>query len=197
MKRVKLISIVVALALFLLPGCVTFTTIPSKSSTSQDSTNDPLVGSWQMTRLSITPSLPAPNMVINQVIPESGTWTISRINNQLTINYDGRDSWYKTLGLNVNRKPVVVTENTPKTAYTFESGGNIYMDKLPGPISFLVPGQVEKISVDFDDEVKLNLSPDGKLAVVINVSGNGTYYREGGVKTFSQSSTITYQGIRK
>jgi len=51
--------------------------------------------------------------------------------------------------------------------------------------------------VDIDDTVTLNLSSDGALSATINAQATGKYSSNGQIKTFSQSGTITYRGVRK
>jgi hypothetical protein len=150
-----------------------------------------------MTRTSISPQLPAPNMLINQVIPEATTWYITRVNGVLRITYDGQETWYNTLGINITKKPVVVNENSEKSA-TFDGGSNFYMEKLPTLINALLPpGTMEQLTVNLDDSVQVSLTSDNTLMVTTNVNGQGRYYSGGAWKTFNQSRTVTYQGIRK
>lgn len=201
MKYTKVFAaIILALGLLLATGCVTIATTGAPAT--QPSAQDPLVGKWEMTRISISPQIPAPNLVINQVIPEKATWQITRVNGVLKIDYDGSDTWYKTMGINITKKPVAVTEGGNKNSCTFTSGGNFYMDKLPTLVTSLLNRQIEQISFDFDDNVQLSLTPDDRLAVTITVDATGRYYsggESGGASwsTFNQSGSVIYQGIRK
>lgn len=196
MKRARpFITNLILLGLLLFPGCITIVTAPA--STPQTSAQDPLVGTWEMTRTSISPQIPAPNIVIGQVIPEKTTWQITRVNGVLKINYDGKDTWYNALGINITRKPVVVNEIS-KMSSTFLSGGSFYMEKLPVVINALLPpGTIEQLSVNFDDNVQVSFPSTDVLAAIITINGQGRYYGGGAWKTFNQSGTVTYQGIRK
>ena len=196
MKHARfLIPSLILLGLLLFPGCIKIVTAPSP--TPQPSAQDPLIGTWEMTRTSISPQIPVPNLVVSQVIPEKTTWQITRVNGVLRINYDGKDTWYNTLGINITKKPVTVNESSKRSA-TFAGGGNFYMDKLPVIINALLPpGTMEQLTVNFDDSVQVNLPSDNTLAVTITINGQGKYYGGGAWKNFNQSGTVTYQGIRK
>jgi hypothetical protein len=126
----------------------------------------------------------------------------ARVNGVLKIDYDGSDTWYKTMGINITKKPAVVTEGGNKNSCTFASGGNFYMDKLPTLVTSLLNRQIEQISFDFNDNVQLSLTPDDRLAATITVDATGRYYgagESGGASwsTFNQSGSVIYQGIRK
>jgi len=196
MKRIPmLITMFAALTLIMATGCFTVV-LPNSRSTTATAT-DPLVGSWQMTRLSLSPKVPVPDFVLNQVISEKPTWKISRANGKLTIDYGGKDTWYNTLGISIQKKPTQVTEGSDKRTCTFKSGGILQIPSLPALISSVISVSAQTITVDFDDTVNLNLSPDGTLAATINVQANGKYYSDGQWKTFTQSGAVTYRGVRK
>jgi hypothetical protein len=203
MKLIKLFPAIIGLlVMILLTGCIT---IYAPTSSSPGGTSpEPLIGEWQMTRLSINPPIPIPDILLNQLISEKATWKIFRQSGKLLISYDGNDTWYKTtIGLQINKRPIAVTENAAKTSCTFTGGSNINVDKLPGLLSVISPQKMEQISISFDDKVQINLATTNKLAATINVTVNGKYYGEtefGGTmkwKTLQQSNTITYEGTRK
>lgn len=202
MKCSKPLSVgtLIMLVTLLLTSCIT---IYEKSS-PKDSTQDPMVGEWQMTRLGITPALPIPDIIINQLISDKATWKLVRQGGQLTIKYDGRDTWYKSIiGLQIDRKPTTAVEDASRTSCNFAGGGSINLEKLPVILSAISPQKIEQISVSFDDKVQLKLASASKLTATINVMVNGKYYGEteyGGSmkwKTLQQNITITYEGTRK
>ncbi|MBM3149727.1 MAG: hypothetical protein FJ008_06920 [Chloroflexi bacterium] len=193
----KLVSMLVAifavLSLILATSCFTVV-LPGSSSTA---TGEPLAGSWQMTRLSISPQVPLPDVVLSQVIPQKATWTISRVGGKLTIDYGGKDTWYNTLGIPVQKKQVQVTEGSDNKSCTFKGGGIIQMQGLPTLLSSAISASVQNITVDFSDSVDLTLSPDGTLSAKISVQAGGKYFSGSEQRTFSQSGTVTYRGTRK
>ena len=200
-NKLFLVIILATLSVLFLTSCSI--TLYKKSS-SQDSAQDPLVGEWQMTRLSITPALPIPEIIINQLISDKATWKISSQGGQLTIKYDGRDTWYKSIiGLQIDKKPTIATVDPSKTSCTFTSGGSINVDKLPAILSAISQQKMEQINVNFDDKVQIKLVSANKITATINVTTSGKYSGEtefgGGMKlkTLQQNITITYEGIRK
>lgn len=193
--------IAITLGILLLTGCLT---IREDVSTSHSSSREPLVTEWQMTRLSIKPSLPVPDIILNQVISDKATWKIALEGSKFTIKYDGRDTWYKPIiGLPIDKKPVTVTPNQAKTSITFAGGGSINVDKLPLLLAALSSQKMEQISIGFDDKVQITLASGNKINATIAVNANGKYYGEtefGGSmkwKTLAQSFTVTYQGTQK
>ncbi|MBM3150450.1 MAG: hypothetical protein FJZ83_03035 [Chloroflexi bacterium] len=196
MKRISMpIAIFAVLSLILATGC--FTIVMPGSSSTKTTATDPLVGSWQMTRLSISPQVPVPDIVINQIIAQKATWKISRTGDKLTINYGGKDTWYNTLGIPVQKKPIQVTEGADKKSCTLKGGGIIQMQGLPTLLSSAISANVQNITVDFNDTIDLALSPDGTLSAKISVQASGKYFSGSQQKTFSQSGSVTYRGTRK
>jgi hypothetical protein len=197
MKRISmLIATFAVLSLVLATGCFTVV-MPSGGVSTEATTTDPLTGSWQMTRLSISPQVPLPDLVINQIIAQKATWKISRVGGKLAIDYGGKDTWYNTLGIAVQKKQVQVTEGVDKKSCTFKGGGILQMQGLPTLLSSAISANVQNITVDFNDTVNLALSPDGTLSATISVQANGRYFSGSQQKTFSQSGTVTYRGTRK
>ena len=202
MKGIRfLAAITVVVSMLLLTSCLKLYTT---AKSTESSTPEPLTAEWQMTRLSTTPAIPIPEMIMNQLISDKATWKIVRQGGQLTVKYDGRDTWYKSIiGLNIEKKPTTVTENPAKTSATFNGGGSINVDKLPALLSAISQQKMEQISVNFDDKVQINLASANKITATINVNTSGKYYGEtefGGSmkwKTLQQSNTITYEGIKK
>jgi hypothetical protein len=190
------------LAIISLTSCITI--YPPGQSSPGETLPEPLIGEWQMTRLNINPPVPLPDILLNQFISDKATWKIIRQSGQLVISYDGNDAWYKTMiGLQINKRPIAITENQGKTSCTFTGGGNINMDKLPGLLSVISPQKMDQISISFDDKIQINLAATNKLVATINVTVNGKYYGEtefGGTmkwKTLQQNNNITYEGVRK
>jgi hypothetical protein len=202
MKLIRPFSIIVILiGILVLSSCITI--VAPKQPSPGEISSEPLSGEWQMTRLGISPTLPFPDLVINQLISDRAAWKISRQSGQLIISYEGRDTWYKPiLGIPIQKKQTTVTENQAKTSCTFTSGGSINMDKLQGILSTISPQKMEQISLNFDDKVQINLTSANKLSAVISFSADGKYYGEtefGGSmkwKTLQQNTTITYEGIK-
>lgn len=199
MRFMQLMLTGVMLCLLLLAGCITIYSPPQQTSSPQD----PLVGEWQMTRVSISPPIPLPEFFVNQMVSDKAIWKITRdSNNLLKITYDGRETWYKTPGISVEKKPTMVSEDMPSHAScTFSSGGSLYIDKIPS-----VPGimqRIEQVSITYDDAVRAVLLSNIKLSATITMTIQGKYYGEmetGGMKwktLDSQRTTITYEGTRK
>jgi len=197
MKSISIIlAMVIAFTLILIAGC-TITVVMPAEETAAKQTSDPLAGKWEMTRLSITPEVPVPDIVLNQVIAQKSTWKISRVNGKLTVDYGGRDTWYNPMGIEIQQKPTQVNENPDKRSCTFKSGGIIQIPGLPALLSSVISANIQNITVDFDDTVNTNLSSNGALSASINIQANGKYSSNGQIKTFSQTGTITYRGVKK
>lgn len=171
----------------------------------------PLLGEWQLTRTGITPELPVPNLVINRVIDEKPKWELSRgADDKLAIDYSGRKQWYKTLGQNIVPEIIIRTEDENGTWCTLDSGGKLYMEDLPGLFNFLLSmgskenKKIEKITVVFEDEVKLALTNKNNVLVTITADAKGKYLatRErinpetGETEDFQIWKNFEYNGIR-
>lgn len=197
MKSISIIlAMVIAFTLILIAGC-TITVVMPAEETAAKQTSDPLAGKWEMTRLNITPEVPVPDIALNQVIAQKSTWKISRVNGKLTIDYGGRDTWYNPMGIEIQQKPTQVNESPDKRSCTFKSGGIIQIPGLPALLSSVISANIQNITVDFDDTVNTNLSSNGALSASINIQANGKYSSNGQIKTFSQTGTITYRGVKK
>lgn len=198
MRRTYYFLSILMIGMILISGCIT---IYAPAGT-QTSSQDPLVGEWQMTRASINPSIPFPDLMVNQLISDRATWKITRESNGLLkITYDGRDTWYNTLGISIDKKPTAVTEGTSHNFCTFTSTGSIYIDKVPS-----LPGvtqRMEQVSITYDDAVQTALSTADKMTGTVTINIQGKYYGEmeiGGMKwknIDSYRSVITYNGSRK
>jgi len=204
MKFAKLLlTIVVILGLLLLAGCGEILDYLEWSCSRPPSEEGTLVGEWQMTRVSIKPAVNVPDMILSQIISDTATWRIAPAGEQLAIRYDGSDTWYKMLLFSVEKKPVAVAANTAKTACTFTSGGSSYLNKLPTIATIFIDRNIERISLNFDDKVQVNIVSEDKIAATITVNANGEYYSDTEVsaalvrKPIQQNATITYTGIRK
>jgi len=185
--------------MILASGCITIQMPPSPQNTSQDS----LVGEWKMIRTGISPALPVPELLVNQLISDKPTWKIIRESTGLLkITYDGSDTWYKSLGTTSNKQTTTVTEGSAHNSCTFSSGGGIYLESIPS-----IPGlspRMEQISITYTDSVLTVYMPSGKLDATITVHIQGKYYGEteyGGAMTWknidSHKSVISYTGTRK
>ena len=157
MKNIlKILTVFTILTLIITTGCKITLVMPAdQPATTQ--TSEPLVGKWEMTRLSIAPEVPVPDIILNQVIAQKATWKISRVNGKLTIDYGGRDTWYNPMGINIQQKPTQVTESPDKRSCTFKSGGIIQIPGLPTILSSAINANVQNITVDFDDTVTINI----------------------------------------
>ncbi len=191
--------VIILIGTLLLSSCITIGAPKQSSAVS----SDPLLGEWQMTRLSINPAIPLPDIVINQIINDKANWKIARQAGQLTINYSCRDTWYNPIiGIPVQKKTPTVIENQTKTSCSFTGGGSINIDKLPILLSIVSPQKMEQININFDDKVQINLASVNKLSSVITFNASGRYYGEtefGGsmkLKTLQQNTIVTYEGIK-
>lgn len=197
MKNIlQILAILAVLTLIITSGCKITLVMPA-DETAAKQTSEPLVGKWEVTRLSISPEVPVPDFFINQVIAQKATWKISRVSGKLTIDYGGRDTWYNPMGIDVQQKPIQVNESPDKRSCTFKSGGIIQIPGLPTLISSAINANVQNITVDFDDTVTINLSSDGSLSATINAQATGKYSANGQIKTFNQEGTVTYRGVKK
>jgi len=197
MKRISMfVALVITLALIITAGCTITVVMPTEEQAAKQTSNL-LAGKWEVTRLSITPQVPVPDIVLNQVIAQKATWKISRVNGKLTIDYGGKDTWYNPMGIDIQQKPTQVNESTDKRSCIFKGGGIIQIPGLPALLSSVISANVQNITVDFDDTVTTNLSSDGTLSATINVQANGKYSSYGQIKTFNQTGTITYRGVKK
>jgi hypothetical protein len=202
MRFWKLIIPIIVIILVLFNGCVKIHL--KEPSDSENSSSDPIIGEWVMTRSSIQPSLPLPEIALNQFIPDKGTWKFSRQSGKLTLKYDGRDTWYKTIpGLDINRKPTTVSEVMGKAPYIFSGGGGLNLDQLPIVLSQLFNRKMEQISFNYTDDVQVILPSNNRISSTISVNISGKYYGETEIpgtmkwKTLDQSFTIIYDGDKK
>jgi len=221
MKRAMFIAgAVFILVLFSVSGCTRTATVDTIQLHPHDHDDyiappDPLVGTWEMTRTNISPEISAPSLVIDQVIPEKATWQITRVNDVLEIEYGGNDTWFNIPGIDVVKKPTVVTETSSKRSCSFDGGGSINMEKPPSPMNALFQqDSMKQFSIDCDDNVLVSVPAaydpccgdfrvlENALTAIIRVSCQCKYYTQGEsgnaeLKTFDQTSTVMYKGIRK
>lgn len=150
-----------------------------------------------MSRVSIEPQPPSlvPGFVIDQVIPKTATWKMSSSGGQLKLDYGGKSTWFNSLGINVNIKPVTADESSDKKSCVFSGGGSSNMEKLPMALSFI--GSVKNISADYTDKVNITLTSQDSISAIITYSASGTYDRGQGSEDFSYQGKITYSGKRK
>jgi hypothetical protein len=196
MKHISIfMAMVTTFTLIMTAGCFTVVTPVNEQAVIQ--TSGPLTGKWEVTRLSISPQVPVPDFVLNQVIAQKATWKISRVTGKLAIDYGGRDTWYNPMGIDIQKKPIQVNESNDKRSCIFKSGGIIQIPGLPALLGSEISANIQNITVDFDDTVTINLSSDSALSVTTNVQANGKYSSNGQIKTFSQAETITYRGVKK
>jgi len=171
---------------------------------SAKTASDPIVGEWQMTRTDIEPDLPLPDLLINQVISEKATWKFQGNTNDMTLKFDGRDTWYKApLGVQIDKKPTSFSSSTSKAPYVFTGGGGINLDQVSGILTQLIGLKIEKINVDFDDEISVSwVSTYSQIRAKINVNVSGSYYEESGSgkmkqESINQTITVNYEGKKK
>jgi len=91
MKHIPMImAMVTAFALIMIAGCLITVVMLADEPTAKQ-TSEPLAGKWEVTRLSISPQVPIPDFVLNQVIAQKATWKISLVSGKLTIDYGDRN----------------------------------------------------------------------------------------------------------
>ena len=184
----------------LLTGCITVKVDGSKSGTPASS--EPIIGEWAMVRAGIQPSIPVPDMLVNQVVPEKSTWKFQKVNGKLTLRCDGNDTWYKVpFGVSVNKKTGSVSESSGK--YIFSGGGSIDLSGASMVISQIMGQKIEQTTAEFTDENAVSFAQgNSNISAVITVNASGKYYGEmetGGMKwkSIQQKLTITYNGVKK
>jgi len=163
------------------------------------------LGKWQMTRQSIQPAFPdaIPEFVINQIIPEKSTWEIESVGNDLTIKYDGRDTWYKKLllGKGMTEGATTASAGNQNASCVFRTPVQFYWSSLPFPIGVVVR-DIKEIRGSFTDTVTVNVSGNNIQAVVTTENIQGTYLKvhDNGSEVTEQiyySVKAVYKGTRK
>lgn len=180
----------------------------------------PLLGEWKLERVGLNRDLPVPNIVLNRVIEEKPTWKLSRLEeNKLKWDYNGKELWFNTLGQSVQPGVTITTEDESGTWCTVDRSGTLYMESLPGLFNFILSigsrqenKKIEKITINYDDEVKLKYGEKNKATVTITVDAKGKYLATREVfnaetgqkeekqvwKEFEQRDLIlTYEAVKK
>lgn len=159
--------------------------------------SEPLTSSWKMSRMSIEPPLPTiiPGLVVDQIIPKSPTWAITLSDNQLKPSFDGRATWFNSLGLPVSVRTPSITESADKKSVTLSGGGTIQAEKLPGPLALI--GGVSDLSIDYTDKIEVTLTSQDQISAIITYSASGKYTGNKGPDSFNNSATVKYTGKRK
>ncbi len=200
MRHPQVITILVLCFILLFTGCITI------YRDGQAKTNDPIIGEWKMERTDISPVLPVPELLLNQVIDNESTWKFSRRSNVLSLRFDGRDSWYKTPpGLNVQKKPASISEIMGKAPYVFSGGGSVKLnDMIANMLSEISGRRMEQISFDFNDEIQIHMISPAQIKATITVNAAGQYYGDTEnsqdtmkLKTIQQTTVIIYNGYKK
>jgi hypothetical protein len=163
-----------------------------------------LAGKWEMTRQSIQPPISdIPEFAVNLIIPKQGTWVIDNSGNDMTIEYNGKSTWYKKLlfGKGLTEGPTSASVGGQGTSCLFQTPVTFYWPSLPFPLSLISSG-VKEIKGSFTDSVNVTVSGN-TIQATINVNNvQGTFSEEnknGGTSTkqIHYNSTITYKGTRK
>ena len=202
MKFARVLMISIALAIMLL-SVACFTIYKDPGASSQVRPEDQFVSEWSMTRTSVSPAVPLPDIVLNQIVSDKATWKISRQNNQMKIEYDGRDTWYRPIGFDVQKKQVKIAEDAAKMSASFIGGCTIDMGSLPTILSAVFNRKMEQITINFDDNVLVKLNSATKIAATITCRVQGKYLgdmessSEMKWKTLDWSGTFTYAGTKK
>lgn len=199
--KLGIVLVISLVCLSVLAGCITIKKDGTSASTAP-AASDPVAGEWAMVRAGINPTLPIPDLLVNQVVPEKSTWKFQRSDGKLTLRCDGSDTWYKIpLGVSVNKKTTEVSESSGK--YTFSGGGSIDLGGASMLISQIMGQKIEQTTAEFTDSNVVSLSQgNSSISAVITVNASGKYYGEmetGGMKwkSIQQKLTITYTGVKK
>lgn len=165
---------------------------------------DALVGEWEVTRLSVKPDVPVPDMILNRLIDKKATWEITRNGGQLQIKYGGRDTWYKKTFLKgISEGTAIVQEGSNKLSATFTTQGGFHVESLPVVIRFLLPRKVERVNGAFVSAVNISVAADTLTGTITLKNVAGTYWGEGEDGQMRQkpinveTTTIVYQGTKK
>jgi hypothetical protein len=202
MKFARVLMLSTALAIMLLSAAC-FTIYKGPDASSQVRPDDQFVSEWSMTRTGISPAVPIPDIVLNQIVSDKATWKISRLNSQMKIEYDGRDTWYRPLGFDVQKKQVKVAEDAANKSVSFTGGGTINMGSLPAILSAVFNRKMEQFTINFDDNVLIKLTSATRIAATITCRVQGKYLgdmefsSEMKWKTLDWSGTFTYAGTKK
>jgi hypothetical protein len=202
MKFARVLMLSTALAIMLLSAAC-FTIYKGPDASSQVRPDDQFVSEWSMTRTGISPAVPIPDIVLNQIVSDKATWKISRLNSQMKIEYDGRDTWYRPLGFDVQKKQVKVAEDAANKSVSFTGGGTINMGSLPAILSAVFNRKMEQFTINFDDNVLIKLTSAIRIAATITCRVQGKYLgdmefsSEMKWKTLDWSGTFTYAGTKK
>jgi hypothetical protein len=202
MKFARVLMLSTALAIMLLSAAC-FTIYKGPDASSQVRPDDQFVSEWSMTRTGISPAVPIPDIVLNQIVSDKATWKISRLNSQMKIEYDGRDTWYRPLGFDVQKKQVKVAEDAANKSVSFTGGGTINMGSLPAILSAVFNRKMEQFTINFDDNALIKLTSATRIAATITCRVQGKYLgdmefsSEMKWKTLDWSGTFTYAGTKK
>ena len=165
---------------------------------------DALVGEWEMTRISVKPDVPVPDMILNRLIDKKAAWEITSNGGQLQIKYGGRDTWYKKTFLKgISEGTATVQEGSNKLSATFTTQGGFHVESLPVLIRFLLPRKVERVNGAFVSAVDVSVAADTLTGTIILKNVTGTYWGEGEDGQMRQkpinveTTTIIYQGTKR
>jgi hypothetical protein len=164
-----------------------------------------LVGKWDMTRQSIQPEIPnlVPDFLINQIIPVKERWVIEPANNNLTIRYGGRDTWYKKTFLlgGLTEGSTTALAGNQGSSYTFQTPIQYYRKSLPFPLNLLA-GEISEIQCSATNSVNISVSGNDMRATIIIDNVQGTFLekdKNGNIMTkeIHFTGTIVYKGINR
>jgi hypothetical protein len=147
----------------------------------------PLLGKWQVKRTGFDPEVNVPALVVNRVAPSSEVWEVSRRDGELHIDFAGRNTWFKSLGVSLSPDKPVVTEAGDHLSFTFDTHIDVSWSVLPSALMSIVKAvdkdilKVESIGVAYDDEVRMSIAPDNKVTFTVRLEGSGQYTQ---TKTF-------------
>jgi hypothetical protein len=200
-KKLGIVLCIFIACITVLAGCVKVKGEGTPTSVAA-AASDPIIAEWSMVRAGIEPSVPVPDVLVNQVVPEKSTWKFQRSNGKLVLRCDGNDTWYKIpIGVTVNKKAVNVSESSG--SYKFSGGGSIDLSGASMIISQIMGQKIEQATAEFSDENAVSFTQgSSSIKAVIAVNASGKYYGEmetGGMKwkSIQQKMTITYNGVKK
>jgi len=165
------------------------------------------VGEWKMTRVSITPELPVPDLIIGMFLRGSPTWKIT--GNPDTglaskISFDGRETWFivprlgiSDLTIDARLRQVVEKSGSEMSA---PGGGTIKVAR----VSLIGLPEFTNVIVNYQDSIDMTIGYIDERKDVVNADAvlrlqvtGGSYTMDGQTKPITPySATVTYTGVR-
>ena len=209
MKILKIALMVVMMTTLLVSGCVAPPDEVAERVLVLNTYTSQFAGEWKMSRVSISPEPPVPDLIIGLFLRGSPTWKITGSPDTglaSKISFDGRETWFIVprlgiSGLNIDTKPRQIAEESRKLMRS-SGGGTITVER----VSLIGLPEFTKVTLNYQDIIEMTLlrenedayAGDVKADAVLRVQvTGGTYTMDGETRSITPyPATVTYTGTR-